>query len=72
MDHIEVQGHSGLYRDPKTNSIINKNVSEYEEYMKRRKLNSEEHQKIQTLSDEVANMKSDLDEIKQLLRGLTQ
>ena len=72
MDHIEVQGHSGLYRDPKTNSIINKNVSEYEEYMKRRKLNSEEHQKIQTLSDEVANMKSDLNEIKQLLRGLTQ
>lgn len=70
MDYIKVKGHEGLIRDPNTNSIINTNMSEYQEYLSRKKIKSEENQKIQNLETDVANMRDDLDEIKFLLRSL--
>ena len=69
-NYIKVSGHSDLVRDPETNSIINRNKSEYDEYMMRKNLKSEENQKIQTIENEVANMKDDISEIKGLLRRL--
>jgi 2',3'-cyclic-nucleotide 2'-phosphodiesterase (5'-nucleotidase family) len=70
MDFIKVKGHDHLIRDPKTNSIINTNMSEYKEYISRRDLKMEEDQKVQNLESDVANMKDDLNEIKNLLRSL--
>ena len=70
MQHLKVEGYSHLYRDPKTNSIINKNSSQYDEYMSKKTLKEEENQKLQNLEADVANMKSDLSEIKTLLRSL--
>ena len=70
MDYIKVKGHEGLIRDPQTNSIINTNMSEYQEYISRKKVKNEEQQKIQNLESDVANIKDDLDEIKFLLRSL--
>jgi 2',3'-cyclic-nucleotide 2'-phosphodiesterase (5'-nucleotidase family) len=70
MDYIKVKGHDHLIRDPKTNSIINTNMSEYKEYISRRDLKMEEDQKVQNLESDVANMKDDLNEIKNLLRSL--
>jgi len=70
MDYLKVKGHSHLYRDPKTNSIINRNMSEYQEYLSRKNMKNEENQKIQNLESDLANMKDDLTEIKNLLRGL--
>ena len=70
MKHLKVEGYSHLYRDPKTNSIINKNSSQYDEYMSKKTLKEEENQKLQNLEADVANMKSDLSEIKTLLRSL--
>lgn len=70
MEYLKVEGHTHLYRDPKTNSIINKNMSEYQEYVSRKNMKNEENQKIQNLETDVAIMKSDLDEIKNLLRSL--
>ena len=70
MDYLKVKGHSHLYRDPKTNSIINRNMSEYQEYLSRKNMKNEENQKIQNLETDLANMKDDLTEIKNLLRGL--
>jgi hypothetical protein len=70
MDYLKVEGHSNLMRDPNTNSIINTNMSEYQEYISRRETKNDEHQKIQNLQSDVANMKGDLDEIKLLLRSL--
>jgi len=69
-EYVKVSGHSDLVRDPETNSIINKNKSEYNEYMMRKNLKSEENQKVQTIEDEVASIKSDVNEIKSLLREL--
>ena len=70
MKYIKVEGHSNLMRDPHTNSIVNANMSEYQEYITRRESKSEKNQKIQNLETDVANMKGDLDEIKFLLRSL--
>ena len=57
-------------RDESTNSIINTNMSEYQEYIARRNTKNEENQKTQNMREELANMKSDIDEIKTLLRSL--
>jgi len=70
MSYLKVEGHSNLLRDPNTNSIINTNMSEYQEYIIRRDSKSEKNQKIQNLESDVANIKNDLDEIKSLLRSL--
>ena len=70
MNYIKVDGHSNLMRDPNTNSIINKNMTEYQEYISKRNIKNEENQKIQNLERDLANMKGDLNEIKSLLRSL--
>lgn len=70
MTYIKVKGHDHLIRDPETNSIINTNMSEYKEYISRRDSKIEENQKVQNLESDVANMKDDLNEIKNLLRSL--
>ena len=70
MDYIKVKGHDHLIRNTKTNSIINTNVSEYNEYISRRDSKLKENQKVQNLESDVANMKEDLNEIKFLLRRL--
>jgi hypothetical protein len=69
-DYLRVEGHMNLLRDPNTNSIINLNMSEYQQYIARKNVKSEENKKIQNLEDDVANIKDDLDEIKSLLRSL--
>jgi hypothetical protein len=71
MNYIKVKGHDHLIRDPKTNSIINTNMSEYEEYISRRNSKLEENNKIQNLEKDLDNIKCDLNEIKCLLRNLT-
>ena len=70
MDYLRVEGHSNLLRDPKTNSIMNDNAKAYEEYVSRRKAKDKENQKIQNLEEDLTSMKSDIDEIKNLLREL--
>ena len=70
MEYIKVKGHDHLIRDPKTNSIINTNMSEYNEYISRRDSKLKESEKVNNLESDITNMKGDLDEIKFLLRRL--
>jgi len=70
MSYMKVKGYSHLLRDSKTNSIINNNMAEYQEYVTRRDTKIEESQKVQNLEEDIANMKSDIGEIKNLLRSL--
>ena len=70
MDYLTVDGFNHLKRDPRTNSIINTNMSEYQEYITKRNKKSEEKEKVQNLEEDLANMRSDIDEIKNLLRSL--
>ena len=70
MEYAKVEGHSHLLRDPKTNSIINTNMIEYQEYLNRRNVKADENQKVQTIEEEVYNIKNDISEIKSLLKEL--
>ena len=67
---MKVKGHTHLIRDPETNSIINTNSMEYNEYLLKRESKKQENQKIQNLEEDLDNIKDDLNEIKNLLRNL--
>ncbi len=46
------------------------NSLDHEKYVARREVKSKENQKVQSIEDEVANMKDDINEIKSLLKEL--
>ena len=66
----KLEGHSDLARDPKTNSILNVNTTDYEQYVARRSVKNEEIQKSQNVEQELADLKSEMNEIKSLLKEL--
>lgn len=70
MNYMKVEGRENLIRDPRTNSIINTDMTEYQQYLSNKKRKSEENEKIQNIEEDIVNMKGDLDEIKFLLRSL--
>ena len=49
LDMYKVEGHSDLARDPKTNSIVNVNSTDYEQYVARRSVKNEEVQKSENV-----------------------
>jgi len=49
---------------------LNVNMVEYKNYLEQKRVKEIEFEKIQSLENEVNSMKSDLDEIKNLLRSM--
>ena len=70
MEKYTVDGHKDLARDPSTNSIVNVDNIGYDQYIASRNAKSEKNQKVQTMEEDLANMKNELDEIKSLLKEL--
>ena len=70
MDFYELKGNKDLARDPQTNAIVNVNGLDYSQYLSTRNVKSEKTQKLQTVEQDLANMKGELDEIKSLLKEL--
>jgi len=70
MDFYDLEGHKDLARDPENNAVVNVNTLEYTQYLSRREVKSEKNDKIQKIEDDFANMKSELNEIKSLLKEL--
>ena len=69
-NYIPVEGNSDLVRDPKTDSIINTNTNAYEQYISQRKKRKREKEKSLNLEEDLANLKSEMSEIKSLLKEL--
>ena len=67
---IPVEGNSDLVRDPNTDQIINTNTSAYQQYVNRREQRKREKEKSLTVEEDLANLKSELSEIKSLLKEL--
>jgi len=63
-DLIPVEGHNNLFRDRNTGAIINNDNSGYIQYKKMK-------QKRQTEREELDILKSDIEEIKSLLKEIT-
>ena len=69
-NYIPVEGNADLVRDPKTDQIINTNTSGYEQYIARRKQRKLEKEKSSNIEEDLANLKSEMNEIKSLLKEL--
>lgn len=67
---VEVEGYSGLVRDQSTNAIINNNVSEYQNYLRMKSKRDEENLRVLDMEEDLTKLKSDIEELKQLLRSL--
>ena len=70
MEKYTVDGHKDLARDPSTNSIVNVDNIGYDQYIASRNAKSEKNQKVQTMEEDLANVKNELNEIKSLLKEL--
>ena len=67
---IPVEGNADLVRDPNTDQIINTNENAYQQYITRRQKRKYEKEKALTVEQDLANLKSELGEIKSLLKEL--
>ena len=70
MSYLKVEGHRELYRDSTTNSIVNRNTSDYNRYMSQKKTKNEETEKVDTMEQDLTNLKNEINEIKSLLKEL--
>ena len=72
MEFVKVKDHDHLLRDPKSNSIINTNVGEYEEYLARRDAAEKAKDSEVTMKEDLDNLKGEINEIKSLLKELVR
>jgi formate-dependent nitrite reductase cytochrome c552 subunit len=70
MQYTKVGGHMNLVRDEETKAVINVNLNDYQKYIDQKTTKENEIQKIEFLGSEVANIKSDINEIKSLLHQI--
>ena len=69
-NYIPVEGNTDLVRDPNTDQIINTNSSAYQQYINRRQQRKREKEKSLNVEVDLANLKSEMSEIKSLLKEL--
>ena len=67
---IPVGGNDDLVRDTNTNQIINTNTNAYEQYMNRRRQRKLEKEKSLSVEEDLASLKTEMSEIKSLLKEL--
>ena len=60
---IPVEGHKNLFRDEKTNAIINKDDTAYSDYMNSRRINSDKQLELDTMKQEIETLKSMLNDL---------
>ena len=70
MSYLKVEGHGELYRDSTTNSIVNRNTSDYNRYMSQKKTKNKEAEKADTMEQDLTHLKNEINEIKSLLKDL--
>jgi|TARA_B100001094_G_scaffold325244_1_gene379245 CRISPR/Cas system CMR-associated protein Cmr3 (group 5 of RAMP superfamily) len=65
IEYVKVEGHSHLVRDESSHGIVNTDIEQYKLTMKRREL-------MKTTREEINNLKSDMDDIKNMLSQLIE
>ncbi len=60
----------GYFRDTLSNSIVNKNDSEYHSYINNRKKLSSDKERIENLECEICDVKNELGDIKNMIQLL--
>jgi hypothetical protein len=67
----KVEGHDHLIRDENTNAILNTNSSEYNQYISIRAKRRQGTDRIDNMEDDLKSLKDDINEIKTLLKALS-
>jgi len=60
---LPVEGHKSLFRDEKTNAIVNTDTTAYENYMNTRRVNSDKQAELNAMKVELETLKSMLNEL---------
>ena len=68
---MKVEGHANLIRDENSNAILNTNSSEYDNYVSIRAKRKQRGERIDNMENDLKNLKDDINEIKTLLRALS-
>ena len=67
----KVDGHNNLIRDENTNAILNTSSSEYNNYISLRAKRKQGTDRIDNMEDDLKSLKDDINEIKTLLKALS-
>jgi archaellum component FlaC len=70
-NYARVEGHSNLIRDLNSNAIINTDNTELIQYNKMKQNRENQSKRISNIESELSELKSSIDEIKQLLRDIS-
>ena len=70
MARLKVTGYESLVRDTRSNGIINNNQTEYSLYMARVRAREKQGDEISNTVKEINNLKAELREIKELIKGV--
>ena len=71
MNYTNVKGHTDFVRDNSTGAIVNNNSSEYTNYLQRRAKRQQGQDRIDNMEDDLKSLKDDINEIKTLLKALS-
>ena len=71
MKHTNVEGHADLVRDNSTGAILNNDTSQYNQYLSLRAKRQQGQNRIDTMEDDLKSLKDDINEIKTLLKALS-
>ena len=68
---MKVEGHNNLIRDQNSNAILNTDSSEYNNYISLRAKRRQGSERIDNMENDLKSLKDDINEIKTLLRALS-
>jgi len=71
-EYIPVEGYTGLYRDPNSTAIVNRDRSAYENYIARRDALEKKSEEFEQMKQELDNVKGDIGDIKDMLSVIVQ
>ena len=71
MKHTNVEGHADLIRDNSTGAILNNDTSQYNQYLTLRAKRQQGTNRIDNMENDLKDLKDDINEIKTLLRALS-
>ena len=71
-DYLKVDSDSNLVRDTNNHAIINNNKTEFDKFLKLSERKYKEKKEFENLKSDVNSMKTDLEEIKSLLKSIVR
>ena len=69
---LKVKDANNLYRDGRSNGIINTDEQAYKNYLKSKQINKGKDDRMKSLEDDVNSLKGDLNDIKLLLQEIAK